>query len=83
MLSLKYRLFGSLVLISEFSMYLLENLILKVFSTVMEQHRVRGVFYMIVSIVCMDPGFGKMVNIGGVLLLMGSLSYNILTRIHE
>ena len=70
-------------MISEFSMYLLENMILRIFSSLMEQHQVRGIFYLVVSLVCFDPGFGRMVNFGGGLLLIGGLLYNILTRIHE
>ena len=81
--SLLYRLFSSLVMISEFSMTLLENVILKIFSSVVEQHRTRGVVYMVMSLLCIDPGFGKMVNFGGILLIIGGIAYNVMTRIHE
>ena len=39
------RLFGSLLMMTEFSVYLLENFVLRVFGSFMESHTARGIFY--------------------------------------
>lgn len=73
-LCLTIRLFGVLILLTEFSPYIFENFILTVFPF-LERHSGRGVFYSILGSMCLDPDMGIVMQASGFALMIGGVCY--------